>query len=63
LLILFSVLFYMRYEFAYIIDILKQNNRLLILCAGVIIIGLAISWLATAFAVRRFVRLETNKLY
>jgi cell division transport system permease protein len=63
LLILFGVLFYMRQEFSYVIEILKQNNRLLILCGGVIIIGLAISWLATAFAVRRFVRLETSKLY
>lgn len=63
LLILFGVLFYLREEFSYVIEILKQNNRLLLLCGGVMAVGLLISWLATAFAVRRFVRLEASKLY
>ena len=31
--------------------------------AGVIALGLLISWLSTTFAVRRYLRLKTDKLY
>lgn len=61
--IIFGLLFYFRVDLTDVIEILKQNNRLLILIGGVVVVGLLISWLATAFAVRRFVRLEQSKLY
>lgn len=61
--IIFGLLFYFRNDLSDVIEILKQNHRLIMLIAGVVVTGLLISWIATAFAVRRFVRLEQSKLY
>lgn len=63
LMLLFGFLYFVREELSYAIEVLKDKNRFLILIGGVVMIGLIISWLATAFAVRRFIRIETSKLY
>jgi|JI102314A1RNA_FD_contig_31_1300173_length_1682_multi_4_in_0_out_0_2 cell division transport system permease protein len=61
--IIFAVLYYFRNDFQDIIEILREQNRLLILIGGVFSIGLLMSWLATAYAVRKFVRTEAAKLH
>lgn len=61
--ILFGVLYYFREEMNDVIEILQEKQRLLVLIGGVFAIGLIMSWLATAYAVRRFLRTEASKLY
>jgi cell division transport system permease protein len=61
--VIFSVLYYFQSDLQDIINILLENNRLMLVIAGVFIIGLLMSWLATAYAVNRFVRTEASKLY
>lgn len=61
--VIFGVLYYFREDLKDIIVILMEQNRLLIVIAGVFLIGLTMSWLATAYAVRRFLRTEASKLY
>ncbi|MFM9984191.1 MAG: cell division protein FtsX [Flavobacteriales bacterium] len=63
LVLLFGFLYFVREELSYAIEVLKDQNRFLMLIGGVVAIGLIISWLATAFAVRRFIRIETSRLY
>ena len=63
LVLLFGFLYFVREELGYAIEVLKDQNRFLMLIGGVVAIGLIISWLATAFAVRRFIRIETSRLY
>lgn len=61
--VLFGVLYYFREDFADIVEVMKEKSRLLILIGGVFSIGLIISWLATAYAVNRFLKTEAAKLY
>jgi cell division transport system permease protein len=61
--IIFGVLFYFKQELKDIIEILQDKNRLLFVIAGVVAIGLVMSWIATAYAVNRFIRTEAAKLY
>jgi cell division transport system permease protein len=61
--VLFGVLYYFREDFADIVEVMKEKSRLLILIGGVFSIGLLISWLATAYAVNRFLKTEAAKLY
>lgn len=58
-----SVLFFFRTDLHDVVDILMENGRFLFLAAGVLGTGLLVSWLATAYAVRRFVRLRQDDLY
>jgi cell division transport system permease protein len=61
--ILFGVLYYFKEDLNDIIEILQEKNRLLFVIGGVFFIGLLMSWLATAYAVNRFIRTEAAKLY
>ncbi len=61
--IIFGVLYYFRIDLNDVVEILRDQNRLLILIGGVFSIGLLMSWLATAYAVRKFVRTEAAKLH
>jgi cell division transport system permease protein len=61
--IIFGVLFYFKQELKDIIEILQDKNSLLFVIAGVITVGLTMSWIATAYAVNRFIRTEAAKLY
>jgi cell division transport system permease protein len=63
LLILMAVLYSFRTELKDVIEILRENGRLLWLLAALFATGLLVSMGATLFAVRRFVRLETANLY
>ena len=63
LVLLFGFLYFVREELSYAIEVLKDKNQFLMLIVGVVVIGLLISLIATAFAVRRFIRIETSKLY
>lgn len=61
--ILAGLLFYLREPLHDVVDILSQNLRFVVLIAGIILTGLTVSWLATAYAVRRFVRSSQADLY
>ncbi len=61
--IIFGVLFYFREDLADVIEILQDKNSLIFVILGVIAVGLIMSWIATAYAVRRFIRTEAAKLY
>lgn len=61
--LIFSVLYYFRTDLNDVVEILQDQNRLLILIGGVFAIGLVMSWLATAYAVRRFLKTEAARLY
>lgn len=61
--VIFAVLYYFRNDLQDVVEILRDQNRLLMLIGGVFAIGLLMSWLATAYAVRRFVRTEAAKLH
>jgi cell division transport system permease protein len=56
-------LFFFRAELKDVIDILMDGNRFLYLIGGVLGSGLLVSWLATAYAVRRFIRLRLDQLH
>jgi hypothetical protein len=58
-----AVLYSFRTELKDVIEILRENGRLLWLLAALFATGLLVSLGATLFAVRRFVRLETANLY
>lgn len=61
--VLFGVIYYFRNDLNDIIGILQQQQNFLILIGGVLAVGLVMSWLATAYAVRKFIRTEAAKLY
>ncbi len=61
--VIFGVIYYFRDDLKEIIAILQQQQNFLILIGGVLAVGLIMSWLATAYAVRRFIRTEAAKLY
>jgi cell division transport system permease protein len=61
--VIFGVIYYFRDDLKDIIAILQQRQNFLILIGGVLAIGLVMSWLATAYAVRKFIRTEAAKLY
>lgn len=61
--ILSGLLFYLREPLADVINILLENYRYIILIGGTLLCGILVSWIATAYAVRRFVRLAQNDLY
>ena len=61
--VLFGVIYYFRNDLKDIIAILQQQQNFLILIGGVLAVGLIMSWLATAYAVRRFIRTEAAKLH
>lgn len=61
--LIFGVMYSFQNDLKDIIDILREQNRLLVLIGGVFIIGLILSWLATAYAVHRFLRTEAARLY
>lgn len=61
--ILFGVLFYFKEELIDVIQILQEKNRLLLVIGGVLAVGLAMSWIATAYAVNRFIRTEAGRLH
>jgi len=46
-----------------VVDILMSGQRFFLLIAVVFAVGLIISWLSTAYAVRRFVKLKQDQLY
>lgn len=58
-----ALLMYFRTEMSDVIDILMAENRFFILAAGVLGSGLLVSWLATLYAVRRFILLRQQQLY
>jgi cell division transport system permease protein len=57
------LLFYFRVELKEVVEILMQQNRFLIMCGGTLVTGMLVSWLATAYAVRKFIRLKQDDLY
>ena len=57
------LLLYFRTDMEPVIHILMEEYRFAYLCAGVLCTGLIMSWLATAYAVRRFVVLKQGQLY
>jgi cell division transport system permease protein len=61
--LLSGILFYLREPLRDVVEILVQGYRFIILLVGIMVTGLAVSWLATAYAVRRFVRLSQSDLY
>lgn len=61
--ILFGLLYYFKTDLGDVISILQEEQRFLILIGLVSLTELVISWLATAYAVRRFVRLDSSRLY
>jgi cell division transport system permease protein len=63
LVILSALLFAFRHDLSDVIAILQGEQRMLWMAALVFGTGLTISWLSTAYAVRRFVRLKQDDLY
>jgi cell division transport system permease protein len=63
LFVIFVSLYYFREEAADFIEVLLADNGLLYLIVGVLGVGLVLSWLATAYAVNRYLRTEAAKLY
>ena len=63
LFVIFLALYYFREEAADFIEVLLADNGLLYLILGVLGVGLILSWLATAYAVNRYLRTEAAKLY
>ncbi|MEZ4798964.1 MAG: FtsX-like permease family protein [Flavobacteriales bacterium] len=61
--IISSILYYYQNPLADVIQILADNNQFLVLIGAVVATGLLVSWLATAYAVRRFIRINQNDLY
>ncbi len=61
--VIFGIMYYFQNDLKEIIEILQKQQNFLILIGGVLLVGLTMSWLATAYAVRRFIRTEASKLY
>lgn len=61
--IISGILYYYQNPLADVIQILADNNQFLVLIGAVVATGLLVSWLATAYAVRRFIRINQNDLY
>ncbi|MFM7106799.1 MAG: cell division protein FtsX, partial [Flavobacteriales bacterium] len=63
LVVTFLLMLAFRDEMGDIIRVLSEKNRLLILVFTVMAIGLFLSWIATIYAVRKFLYADTGKLY
>jgi cell division transport system permease protein len=63
LVVTFLLMLAFRDEMGDIIRVLSEKNRLLILVLTVMAIGLMLSWIATIYAVRKFLYADTGKLY
>jgi cell division transport system permease protein len=63
LMIIFILLYVFRGELQDVILILQEKQRLPVLMGGVMVIGLFLSGVATLYAVNRFIRTESSKLY
>jgi hypothetical protein len=63
LVVTFLLMLAFRDEMGDIIRVLSEKNRLLILVFTVMAIGLLLSWIATIYAVRKFLYADTGKLY
>jgi cell division transport system permease protein len=63
LMIIFILLYMFRGELQDVILILQEKQRLPVLMGGVMVIGLFLSGVATLYAVNRFIRTESSKLY
>ena len=61
--IILGLLFAFKQELKDVVDILMSGQRFFLLIAVVFAVGLIISWLSTAYAVRRFVKLKQDQLY
>jgi hypothetical protein len=57
------LLYVFRGELQDVILILQEKQRLPVLMGGVMVIGLFLSGVATLYAVNRFIRTESSKLY
>lgn len=63
ILLISALLYYFRKDLADVVEILMEHQRYLLMIGGVMITGLLVSWLATAYAVRKFIRLRQDELY
>jgi cell division transport system permease protein len=63
LMLIFILLYVFRGELQDVILILQEKQRLPVLMSGVMVIGLFLSGVATLYAVNRFIRTESSKLY
>ena len=63
LVVTFLLMLAFRDDMSDIIRILSEHNRLLILVFTVMSIGLLLSWIATVYAVRKFLYADAGKLY
>ena len=63
LVVISAILFYFKAELVDVISILTDNYRFVWLIAGIFIAGALVSLLATAYAVRRFVKIAQTDLY
>lgn len=63
LVVTFLLMLAFRDEMGDIIRVLSEKNRLLTLVFTVMAIGLMLSWIATIYAVRKFLYSDTGKLY
>lgn len=61
--IISGMLLYFREDLNPVIDILSDQQRFLWVAVVVMSTGLLMSWLSTAFAVRKFIRLRQQQLY
>ena len=57
-----GVLFYINFNYP-TIDIFKDLNLTIAVLAGVLVMGIIITWLSTHFATQRFLNLRTDDLY
>jgi uncharacterized membrane protein YraQ (UPF0718 family) len=57
------LLFAFRSDLQDMINILQEKQRLLALIGGVLLIGLFLSGISTVYAVNRFIRTDSDKLY
>jgi cell division transport system permease protein len=60
---IFMLLFAFRSDLQDMINILQEKQRLLALIGGVLLIGLFLSGVSTVYAVNRFIRTDSDKLY
>ena len=60
---IFMLLFAFRSDLQEMINILQEKQRLLALIGGVLLIGLFLSGISTVYAVNRFIRTDSDKLY
>ncbi|MCC6601513.1 MAG: hypothetical protein IT223_12715 [Crocinitomicaceae bacterium] len=58
-----AILFFFREELKDVVTILMTGSRYLVMVGAIVFTGLMVSWLATAYAVRRFVKLRQEELY